>query len=919
MKKVIYLYSGEGTKNSESNPKLLKHSKYWSEIDAILSSKLKLNLEELWNNEIDNHSCPYSPLLTVVSQICLSDIWSQWGYEPDVVIGHSTGELTAAFQAGLYSLEDIILLTYRIGEVAANLNGVMLHGYLSDQQIKMLSVNLSSLNFIMDTKKHVTLSGYTDEMINFMVQNPDFIKMRLPHPWHHPDYARLKDKVNPVKSNKISDSKFVSGVTANFENRLEDDHWQNWLTNPINFTGSMQSIKKEYNRYQLEIIEIGFHPVLDKCCEIFDNYKYVSSMFRGEDEIKWILHQRKMLDQSAFLKNLESSINEYKPRLDFDTSLAYQGFTSLTFAEFSVILQKYFPSLAPQDFYRFKTINLLIDHFGSEKPAGIYAPLHQNVPKNEVVISAMSCKFPTSAENLTHFWDMLMSNQDQVTMNASRGAFEAGFLDEEISKFDHRYFNIPEAEAQTMDPQQILALELTELLWKDAGIDPNQLEKKRVGVYIGSWNQEYTGDKTSVYYPTGTNPSMIAARISYHYDLRGPSWVSNTACSSSLVAVHYAAKDIAAGRVDYAIAGGVNMIWGNSFTSQMRNAGFLSKDGRCKAFDNSANGYVRAEGGGLVLLVNKNLATHYYAELLGSSINQNGGRSQIISAPHPDAQAELIRDACEDAAILPQDISYVECHGTGTKIGDPIEISAIQNTIAQKRKNSCYLGSVKSNLGHLESAAGIAGLIKSVLVLNHGIIPPNLHFNQPNEYIDFESYRLKVVDQETKIDNQANIGISSFGFGGSNAHVIIKGVTDEVRKKVENLTIPFDRSKSAYVQNNSQKDDEYVPSENNEPIFETQNGGNGGNGKPDKLGEISRINTFSREDVEKMVKSLFFKLTNIDEIDSDIELTEQGLDSMSATALISELESSLKIEIDPDIIFEYPLPDQLIDEIHALT
>ena len=909
MKKNIYLYSGEGTKDSESKSDLLKQSKYWSEIDAILSSKLKLNLEEIWHNEKDKHRCPYSPLLTVVSQICLSDIWSQWGYTPDVVMGHSIGELTAAFQAGLYSLEDILLLTHQIGEVAANLNGVMLHGKLSDQQIDQLPVHLSSLNFVADSKKHVTLSGYSDEMMNFLRKNSDFIKMRLPHPWHHPDYSKFIDKINTIKSNKISDVKFVSGVTTDFESQLKDDHWQNWLTSSIDFISAMQTIKKEYNSYQLEIIEIGFHPVLDKCCEIFDNYTYVSSMFRGEDEIKWILYQRKLLDQSIFLEKLASAIKEFKPQIDFKTSLAYQGFTSLTFTEFSVFLQTYFPSLAPQDFYRFKTINQLIDQFGIDKPADIRLPQSLKFQKNEVVISAMSCKFPSSAENLTQFWKMLLSKEDQVKMNANRGAFEAGFLNDKVSKFDYRYFNISEAEAQTMDPQQILALELTELLWKDAGIDPNQLDKKRIGVYIGAWNQEFSGDKGSVYYPTGTNPSMIAARISYHYDLRGPSWVSNTACSSSLVAVHYAAKDIEDGRIDYAIAGGVNMIWGNNFTSYMRNSGFLSSDDRCKAFDNSANGYARAEGGGLVLLVNKNLVNTYYAELLGSAINQNGGRSQIISAPHPDAQAELIMEACQDAAIMPQDISYVECHGTGTKIGDPIEISALQNTIAKDRKNRCYLGSVKSNMGHLESAAGIAGLIKSVLVLNYGIIPPNLHFNQPNEYIDFESYQLNVVSEETEIAKQANIGVSSFGFGGTNAHIIIKGVADKVRKKIENLEIPFDRSKSAYSQNYYQNSGLNFSAQNTEAVEI---------GKSDRQNEFDGSKKFTREDVEKMVKDLFYKLTNIDVIDSDVELTEQGLDSMSVTALISELESSLKIDIDPDIIFEYPLPDQLIDEIHSL-
>ena len=251
MKKIVYLYSGEGTKSGESKSILLKQSKYWSEIDTILSSKLGLNLEEIWENEIDQHRCPTSPLLTVVSQICLSDIWCQWGYQPDVVIGHSIGELTAAFQAGLYSLEDILLLTYQIGKVAASLNGVMLHGKLSDPQIDQLSVNLSSLNFVDDAKKHVTLSGYPDEMMKFMDKNSDFIKMRLPHPWHHSDYNKYIDNISIIKSDKTSDVKFVSGVTTDFENQLEDAHWRNWLTSTIDFIRSMQTIKEEYNQYQL--------------------------------------------------------------------------------------------------------------------------------------------------------------------------------------------------------------------------------------------------------------------------------------------------------------------------------------------------------------------------------------------------------------------------------------------------------------------------------------------------------------------------------------------------------------------------------------------------------------------------------------------------------------------------------------------
>ena len=510
-----------------------------------------------------------------------------------------------------------------------------------------------------------------------------------------------------------------------------------------------------------------------------------------------------------------------------------------------------------------------------------------------------------------------MSEKDQVQANAHRGHFEAGFLNNEVTRFDHHYFNISEAEAQTMDPQQILALELTELLWQDAAVDPDNLDRKRIGVYIGVWNQEYRGKRESVYYPIGTNPSIIASRISYHYDLRGPSWVSNTACSSSLLAVHYATKDIEAGRVDYAIAGGVNMILGNDFTDRMRDSGFLSRDDRCKTFDDSANGYVRAEGGGLVLLANKNLVSNYYAELLGSAINQNGGRSSIISAPHPEAQEELIVDACRDAAIRPQDISYIECHGTGTKIGDPIEISAIQRTVAQGRDRKCFLGSVKSNIGHLESAAGIAGLIKSVLILHYGVIPPNLHFNRPNQYIDFESYNLKVATEKSEIDRQSHIGISSFGFGGTNAHIIIKGAEDGVRKKIQDLPIPFDRSRSAPLQDYYRLDDGIDRNDsappagpNTQVITATVDAevpeGNG------------RIRKLSRAEVQDLIQGLFYKVTNIESIDPDVELIEQGLDSMSITEFVSQLQTRLEIEIDPDLIFEHPLPDQLIDEIHAL-
>jgi acyl carrier protein len=344
--------------------------------------------------------------------------------------------------------------------------------------------------------------------------------------------------------------------------------------------------------------------------------------------------------------------------------------------------------------------------------------------------------------------------------------------------------------------------------------------------------------------------------------------------------------------VDYAIAGGVNMILGNRFTDIMGNSGFLSRENRCKTFDSSADGYVRAEGGGLVLMANQSLAGRYYAEMPGSSVNQNGGRSQVITAPHPEAQEDLILEACRDAGISPLDIDYVECHGTGTKIGDPIEVTAIQNTIARNRDRVCYLGSVKSNIGHLESAAGIAGVIKALLVFQHGAIPPDLHFNTPNPFVDFDSYRLKVVSEETPVSRETLVGISSFGFGGANAHVILKGAESPFRKEAGPFVNPFDRNRAVPVTG-------YAEREATSPVAPPS--------KQDDRRTSGDVRTFVRE--------LFFRLTGIETVDPDIPLFEQGLDSLGAAELINAIETEYGLNLDPDILFDVPMIDGFVRAI----
>lgn len=974
MKKTVFLFSGEGTSDQNSSSKLIKFSPLWSDIQGILKSRLNLDLDDIWESGIGRHRCPYSPLLTVISQICLADLWMKWGYKPDVVIGHSTGELAASYQAGFYSLEKVLLLAVRIGKAASNLGGLMAHGLVTEQVKGQLPVNVSALNFLDKENIHVTVSGPEQVIKDFVDSNPSFTIMKPQQPWHHPDYVSFSETLKHIVPDKDVDIEFVSGITGRFEGRLLEEYWASWLTQPVDFIHAMEAINTRYGDGSIEIIEIGFHPVLDRCCSVFKNYTYVSSMFRGEDDIHWILNQRRNLEPDRFTEALRQAVETFQPTLDFEEPLSYQGLTSFSFMELSGILQIHFPTLSPQDFYRYKTIRHLIEGFGVHRHDGPHG--ESAVRNHEVVICGMSCRFPSAVESPSQFWDVLIRQEDQIKLNPGRGKAEAGLLDDTVSRFDHAYFNISPAEADTMDPQQILALELTELLWKDAGLDPETLNRKRIGVYLGVWNEEYSGDIRSVYYPTGTNPSIIASRISHHYDLRGPSWVTNTACSSSLVALHYAAKDIDAGRVDYAIAGGVNMILDPAFSDIMQNAGFLSRDHRCKTFDNTADGYVRAEGGGLVLLANKRLVSQYYAEVMGSAINQNGGRSQVITAPHPEAQEELILDACQDSGIDPVDISYVECHGTGTRLGDPIEITAIQNTIAKNRKTLCYLGAVKSNIGHLESAAGIAGIIKSLLILNHGSIPPNLHFVTPNQFIDFESFNLRVVSEETGLSQQAIIGISSFGFGGTNAHIIIKGVDDQSRKGIQETDSPFNRQRASsiqlYVTSEETSGGEAVSEQSGDDTYsfikqlfcrltdrqtidpETELIEQGLDSlsatelinaleneyhidlDPDLLFDFPLIDQFvgavddkrresggisgktSRDDVAQTIKKLFTHLTSVESIDPDVEMTEQGLNSLSVTEFISQLESTYGISVDPDIIFDYPLYDQLVDQIYSM-
>lgn len=419
-----------------------------------------------------------------------------------------------------------------------------------------------------------------------------------------------------------------------------------------------------------------------------------------------------------------------------------------------------------------------------------------------IAIISLSGRYPGGANSPDQLWELLKSGRDGVTQiegdrwdaswhHPKKGrkgrvyAQAGGFLDD-VRGFDADFFGISPREAEQIDPQQRLLLELTWELLENAGVLPAQVSGQSVGVYVGISNNDYAqlvgGGAPNAYSNTGSAFSIAANRISYIFDLAGPSMAVDTACSSSLVCVHQACQAISGGECEMAIAGGVNILADIRPWQGFAAASMLSPEGRCKSFDASGSGYVRAEGGGLILLKPLSLAERDGDQILGviraTGVNSDG-RTMGMSMPSADAQAALLERLYTANGISADDVFYVEAHGTGTSVGDPIECEALGRVLGQSRNGAsvCHIGSVKSNIGHLEPASGIAGLSKILLGFQHGEIPANLHFTTPNPKIDFEGWKLNVVDRPLPLPGPERpicVGINSFGFGGTNSHAIIE-------------------------------------------------------------------------------------------------------------------------------------------------
>ncbi|CMI79436.1 polyketide synthase [Mycobacterium tuberculosis] len=449
--------------------------------------------------------------------------------------------------------------------------------------------------------------------------------------------------------------------------------------------------------------------------------------------------------------------------------------------------------------------NDLIDSLLNQRSADSLRESHGHADRNTqgrgsinepVAVIGVGCRFPGDIDGPERLWDFLTEKKCAITAYPDRGFTNAGTFAEsggflkDVAGFDNRFFDIPPDEALRMDPQQRLLLEVSWEALEHAGIIPESLRLSRTGVFVGVSSTDYVRlvsasaqQKSTIWDNTGGSSSIIANRISYFLDIQGPSIVIDTACSSSLVAVHLACRSLSTWDCDIALVGGTNVLISPEPWGGFREAGILSQTGCCHAFDKSADGMVRGEGCGVIVLQRLSDARlegrRILAILTGSAVNQDG-KSNGIMAPNPSAQIGVLENACKSARVDPLEIGYVEAHGTGTSLGDRIEAHALGMVFGRKRPGSGaqMIGSIKPNIGHLEGAAGIAGLIKAVLMVERGSLLPSGGFTEPNPAIPFTELGLRVVDelQEWPVvaGRPRRAGVSSFGFGGTNAHVIVE-------------------------------------------------------------------------------------------------------------------------------------------------
>ncbi|BBM82279.1 type I polyketide synthase [Candidatus Uabimicrobium amorphum] len=480
-------------------------------------------------------------------------------------------------------------------------------------------------------------------------------------------------------------------------------------------------------------------------------------------------------------------------RIDSHAPFSRYGLGSSRLIELSGELQNWLNcTLNSTVMWEYPTIASLASFLSANNSSALeYRPISREatptITQQPIAVVGMGCRFPGS-NNVDEYWQFLMNGQNAIRKYPqqrfaakSLSSFSGGFIDD-VDQFDPVFWGIAPKEVPFIDPQQRILLEVTWQALESAGIPPKKIRGTDVGIFIGISSWDYSqlhmplSSTINEHSLTGNALSIAANRISYLLDLHGPSMAIDTACSSSLTAIHIACQNLRNAECSMAIAGGVNVILSGSFHHALQHKNMLSPHFKCQTFSAEADGYVRGEGCGMVVLKRLDDAIRHQDNILavirGSAVNQDG-QSNGLTAPNPHSQQHVVNRALRFANIRAQDIDYIETHGTGTPLGDPIEINALHE-IYQQRNTPCFLGAVKANIGHLEAAAGVAGLIKTVLCIHHRRIPPQMYATNLNPLLQDALTTFTIPQQSEPWKNEKRCaGVSSLGFGGANAHIVL--------------------------------------------------------------------------------------------------------------------------------------------------
>ncbi|MGE5341686.1 MAG: amino acid adenylation domain-containing protein [Candidatus Omnitrophota bacterium] len=875
--KMAFVFPGMGSHWKGMGSRLLtdKVFLHWiRECDAAFRQNplVDFSIEEELQKSTDFSRIDETPIgytCALAIEIALIHVFKSQHISPQAVIGHSGGEVPAAYAAGILNLTDAfrIIWTHYMEMKHPDGRGIMAYIGLPAERVEKAIDAIRNELPISENPNRVFVAGQNSPKSTIISGDRDAVTalaerlknenafaklMETAGAFHSPIMAEHRDVIDSRLQDIKKQSPIIpvySSFLGRFshEQDFDSSYWTDLMIHPVRFTDGILAM---INDGHTHFIEISPHPVLSRNIqEIVEQsgvqpFSVIPTLKRDEDDHQCLAECLERLDNSliggvdphvcsnglqvnlepgnkpeaeTILQAIRQSIGEVlkQPDASFDPYLGFfeMGFNSvnaLTFKEtLSQRLNLRLPVTLIFDYPDIHSLNQYLLSLSGRNDRGGETLISATHDTHEpIAIIGMACRFPGGANSIDEFWNILKEGIHTVSdiptdrwngdfyysrenqpgkSNTKRASFISGI---DITAFDAGFFKISPKEARSLDPQHRLLLEVSVEALENAAIPILSIRDRSVGVFVGICSDDYktahlhAGDLTvmDAYAGTGSMFGPASGHISYFLGTRGPSIAMDTACSSSLTAIHTAVQSLRRGECDMALAGGVHLMLSPHMFVYLTQLNTLSGDGLCKTFDEKADGFGRGEGCGILVLKRLSDAVqnndHILAVIKGSAVNHDGA-STGFTVPNGTAQQEVIRKALGNAGVSPKSVDYIEAHGAGTSLGDPIEIRSLHETygITRSMEHPLLVGSVKTNIGHLEAASGSAGIIKTILALHHGAIPPHLHLQTPSPMIDWDHLPVNIptdLTPWTAHDRKRRAGVSGFGFSGTNAHIILE-------------------------------------------------------------------------------------------------------------------------------------------------